>query len=84
MLGYKSLQQNMHKNIWRWTNECFGLLTLVGSIIYVAISVYLEANDILFSKLPMYGLLYIVISFVITECYAFYKRYTDKNINAPL
>ena len=34
MLGYKSLQQNMHKDIWKWTNECFGLLALVGSILY--------------------------------------------------
>jgi hypothetical protein len=25
MLGYKSLQQNMHKDIWKWTNQCFGL-----------------------------------------------------------
>jgi uncharacterized membrane protein YesL len=83
MLGYKSLQLNTHKEIWKWTNECFGLLTLVGSIIYLAVSVYLEANDILFSRLPVYGLIYIAISFVITECYAFVKKYKNKKVNAP-
>ena len=80
MLGYKSLQQNMHKDIWKWTNECFGLLALVGSIIYLIFSVILEIKDISFSaRLNMYGLVYIIISFILTECYGMFKRYIDNS-----
>ncbi len=31
MLGYKSLQQNLHKEIWKWT--CFGLFAIVGAVV---------------------------------------------------
>ncbi len=80
ILGYKSLQQNMDKDIWKWTNKCFGLLTLAGSIIYLIFSIILEFKGISFSsKLSMYGLIYIVISFVLTECYGLMKRYKNKN-----
>ena len=84
MLGYKSLQLNTHKDIWKWTNECFGLLTLFGSVVYLAISVYLAAKDLSFPRLPMYGLIYIVISFITTECYAFIKKYKNGKIKTPL
>ena len=79
LFGYKSLQQNMHKDIWKWTNECFGILTLVGSIIYLTLSIILEINDIsISSQLNKYGLIYIVFSFILTECYGLMKRY-EKN-----
>ena len=79
MFGYKSLQQNTHKDIWKWTNECFGLLTLAGSILYLALTIIFEVNNISLSrKLNKYGLIYIIISFVITECYGFIKRYKIK------
>ncbi len=81
ILGYKSLQQNIHEDIWKWTNECFGLLTLFGSIIYLTFSVLLEIKDISFSaRLNMYGLVYIIISFVLTECYGLIKRYKHKKV----
>lgn len=74
MLGYKSLQQNMHKDIWKWTNQCFGLLTLIGSIIYLTFSIIETLGIIHFANLNKYGLFYIVFSFVVTECFAFVKR----------
>ena len=77
LFGYKSLQQNMHKDIWKWTNECFGILTLVGSIIYLTLSIILEINDIsISSQLNKYSLIYIVFSFILTECYGLVKRYS--------
>lgn len=79
ILGYKSLQQNTHKDIWKWTNECFGLLTLVGSIIYFIISIILEMKHISFSaRLNKYGLIYIIISFVLTEFYGFIRIFKNK------
>ncbi len=75
MFGYKSLQQNMHKDIWKWTNECFGLLTLFGSMVYITLSIILELKGIsISSRLNMYGLFYIVFSFILTECYGLMKR----------
>jgi hypothetical protein len=85
MLGYKSFQQNMHKDIWKWTNECFGLLTLVGSFIYLTISIILEIKDISFSsELNKYGLIYIIISFVLTECYGLIQSYRNKKTDTHL
>ena len=78
MLGYKSLQQNTHKDIWKWTNECFGLLATVGSIIYLIISIILEFRDISYSsRLNFLGLVYIFISFIITECYALIRKHKN-------
>ena len=75
MFGYKSLQQNIHKDIWKWTNECFGLLTLFGSMLYLTLSIILELKGIsISSRLNMYGLFYIVFSFILTECYGLMKR----------
>ena len=80
MFGYKSLQQGMHKDIWKWTNQCFGLLMIVGAIVYLAFSSVLYSKGISFSKeLNRYGLIYIVLSFVITECYAMIRRHRNKN-----
>ncbi len=81
MFGYKSFQQNMHKDIWKWTNECFGLLILAGSIIYLTFSIVFEINDISFTaRLNQYGLFYILSSIVLTECYGSYKRYKNKKV----
>lgn len=85
MFGYKSLQQNMHKDIWKWTNECFGLLTFVGSIIYIICSIILEKKDIPFSpRLNIYALVYLTICVVLTECYGVYKRYKNKKVDPNL
>lgn len=80
MFGYKSLQQGMHREIWKWTNQCFGLFIMVGSIVYLAFSIAYGANGIsFFTKLNRYGLFYIVISFVLTEAYGLIRRHGAKN-----
>ena len=41
MLGYKSPQQGMRRNVWFWSNRCFGKLALAGSAVYLAASIIL-------------------------------------------
>lgn len=79
MLGYKSLQLNTHKDIWKWTNICFGLLTLIGSIVYLSLSILEALKIINFANLNKYGLYYIGIAFAVTEFYAFYKKIKYRN-----
>lgn len=83
VLGYKSLQINIHKNIWLWTNKCFGIFSLIGSILYLLISVILllTENSEYLAVINKYGLYYILISFVITEIYAFWKKVKDNQEN---
>lgn len=78
MLGYKSLQQNMHKDIWKWTNQCFGLLAIVGSVIYLITSIIQEVQNITLAySMYKYVLVYIGTSILITECYGLRKRYSN-------
>jgi uncharacterized membrane protein len=78
MLGYKSLQQNLHKEIWKWTNQCFGLLAIVGAVVYLIISVIQEVKNITLPfSLYKYVLVYIGLSILITECYGLIKRYSN-------
>lgn len=74
MLGYKSFQQNMHKDVWKWTNRCFGFLTLIGSFIYLTLSILETLGIIHFVNLNKYALYYILFSIVVTESYALVKR----------
>lgn len=71
MLGYKSPQQGIHKNIWKWSNKCFGFLAIVGSAIYLFIVVIFMYQGVVVynTKLNYYGLIYILISVIITEIY---------------
>lgn len=73
ILGYKSLQQNLDSNVWKWSNKCFGGLSLLGSILFSIIHMY-NKDMILFK----YILIYILISFVITELYVFIQRIRSK------
>lgn len=79
-LGYKSPQLNTHKNIWLWTNKCFGLLALIGSTLYLVVSLILILSGNVNFAITMnkYGLVYIVLSIIITEIYAFSKKVVDK------
>lgn len=79
-LGYKSPQLNTHKNIWFWTNKCFGLLALLGSILYLLISVVLVlTGHVGFSTtMNKYLLIYIGLSIVLTEIYGLTKKLSDK------
>lgn len=82
-LGYKSPQLNTHKKIWFWTNRCFGILTIIGSALYLLISILallVLKNEAFLWTLNKLGLIYIVIAFVITEVYAFTKNIQDKKI----
>ncbi|WP_313129014.1 hypothetical protein [Anaerocolumna sp.] len=79
-LGYKSPQLNTHKNIWFWTNKCFGLLALPGSILYLLISIILVlTGHVEFSTaMNRYLLIYIGSSIIITEIYGLTKKINDK------
>lgn len=73
ILGYKSPQQGLNKNVWKWSNKCFGLLALIGSIVYLVATVVLMVMN-----LQEYGILqnkiaviYIILSVIITEVYTF-------------
>lgn len=80
MFGYKSLQQGMHKDVWRWTNQCFGLLLIVGAIFYLTFSIVLYSKGISFSKeLNLYGKVYLLTSIVLTECYTMIRRHRSKS-----
>lgn len=78
-LGYKSPQLKTHKSIWLWTNKCFGFFTLIGSCIYLLLSIILLLikNEEYLSVLNKYGLFYILFSFIITEIYALTKKIID-------
>lgn len=72
-LGYKSPQQGLNKNVWKWSNKCFGLLAIIGSFVYIITTVILIAMN-----LQEYGMLqnkiavaYIILSVIITEVYTF-------------
>lgn len=75
MLGYKSLQLKKHKDVWKWTNQCFGLLTLIGSISFLVflsiLKIQGEGTSLSGIKVFLY---YILFCFVITECYAYIQR----------
>lgn len=71
MLGYKSSQQRMNKNVWKISNRCFGFLALIGSSIYLVVTVVLLLCNLskYNEKLNIYGLIYICICVFVTEVY---------------
>lgn len=80
VLGYKSLQLNTHTNIWFWTNKCFGFLTIIGSILYLLVSIilFLSKKEEYLVTINKFGAFYLLFSFIITELYAFIKKTLDK------
>lgn len=80
IFGYKSLQLNTHKDIWKWTNQCFGLLILFGSVGFLLYLSILKIQGIEASLDVSLDLikLYLLFSLVITECYAWVKKYKVK------
>ncbi len=73
MLGYKSPQQGMHKDIWKCSNKCFGILALFGSSIYLITTIIFRIFNISeYNKnINHYGLIYVFICIIITEVYTF-------------
>lgn len=73
MFGYKSPQQGFHKNIWKWSNRCFGLLAMIGSAIYLITAVILAFLEIhkYDAMINRIGLVYIIICAIVTEIYTF-------------
>lgn len=83
ILGYKSLQLSTHKNIWKWSNKCFGLLAIIGSTIYLLASIILSVLSIneYDSIMNDYGIAYILVCVFITEIYTFVCAHKSKNKN---
>ncbi len=80
MLGYKSPQQGMHKNIWKWSNKCFGILVLLGSSIYLIITITMRFFNIskYNSIINRYGIIYIFLCIIITEIYTFVNSHKNR------
>mgnify|MGYP000935694320 CR=1 FL=1 len=75
VLGYKSPQQGTHKNIWKWSNRFFGVLAIIGSVIYIIITIVFKILSIkeYNNKLNLYGMVYIFLCIIATEIYTFVK-----------
>lgn len=82
ILGYKSMQQGIHKDIWKWSNKCFGLLAMIGSVIYLAVSITFKVLDITDynALLNQCGTFYIFLSILATEVYTFICSQKNKKI----
>lgn len=71
LLGYKSPQQGANAHIWKWSNKCFGMLALIGSVLYLISSIVLGVLE-----LQDYGsiqnkiaIAYLVVCVIVTEIY---------------
>ncbi len=80
LLGYKSPQQGLNKSVWKWSNKCFGLLAIIGSVLYLITTIVL-----IILKLQKYGTLqnkiaivYIFLCVIITEIYTFVCSYRNR------
>ena len=80
MLGYKSPQQGINKNIWQWSNKCFGILAIIGSSIYLLTTIAFKILDIdnYYSVINRYGIVYIFLCIIITELYTFVQSQGKK------
>ena len=80
MLGYKSPQQGINKNIWQWSNKCFGILAIIGSSIYLLTTIAFKILDIdnYYSVMNRYGIVYIFLCIIITEIYTFVQSQRKK------
>lgn len=87
MLGYKSPQQGMRRNVWFWSNRCFGKLALAGSAVYFAASIILLilGKTEMAYKLNLYIIPYLLFSTGVTEIYTFIRvRRKDETGNRAL
>ena len=85
MFGYKSPQQGMRRNVWFWSNKCFGKLALTGSTVYLASDVFLlfTGNMERLERLNRYILPWILFSIAVTEIYTYIRtRGRDDNKSA--
>ncbi len=82
MLGYKSMQQGMYKDIWKMSNKCFGLLAMIGSSIYLAMAITFKILDMKHynALLNQCGIFYILLSILVTEVYTFISSQKRKKI----
>ena len=77
VLGYKSLQLGTNKNAWKWSNRCFGIISIIGSLIFLSVDIIGRIRNDNYN-LYKYILLYIVLAFIITEVYVIIKKLKDK------
>lgn len=75
LLGYKSPQLGTHKNIWKWSNKCFGVLAMIGSGIYLITSIIfniinMSEYDSIMNK---FAIAYVIVSIFMTELYSFIR-----------
>ncbi len=82
ILGYKSMQQGMYKDVWMLSNKCFGLLVMIGSIIYLTMAITFKISDIKHydALLNQCGTFYIFLSILVTEVYTFISSQKRKKI----
>ncbi len=75
ILGYKSPQLGTHKKIWKWSNKCFGFLAIIGSAIYLFLSIIFRiANICEYDRIMnKFGIAYSLICIIITEVYTFVR-----------
>jgi uncharacterized membrane protein len=81
ILGYKSVLHRPNKNIWRWSNKCFGTLAIIGSSIYLIVTIIFRVLSITDynSLVNEFGVAYIFICIFITEVYTFVRVQKSKN-----
>ena len=74
IFGYKS-PQGMNKNIWKWSNKCFGILAMIGSFLYLLITLIAQllGQDQFSNEINKYAILYIFVSIIITEVFTFVR-----------
>ncbi len=84
LLGYKSPQQGMNKNIWKWSNRCFGILAIIGSSTYLLTTIVLKFLDIddYNSIINQYGMIYIFACILVTELYTFIQSQKKNKSNS--
>lgn len=79
MLGYKS-PQGMHKNIWKFSNKCFGIFGIVGSSLYLLINLIFKILGLsdYYNDINKYAIIYIYVSIIITEIYTFVRFHKSR------
>ena len=67
--------KGMNKNIWKWSNKCFGILEMIGSFLYLLLTliVQLLGKDQFSNEINKYAILYIFLSIIVTEVFTFVR-----------
>ena len=78
ILGYKSLQLGTNKNVWKWSNRCFGIISIIGSLILLSVDIIGRIRNDNYN-LYKYILLYIIFAFIITEVYVIIKKLKNRS-----